>query len=347
MTAQPANTREDDNVLESNDGPGRRLRLARQALGMDIGRIAAQLHLKSSVISALEEDRYDELPGPVFVAGYMRKYARLVGMDPEPLLDAYRAVKPRTESRRSAAPRKIPEEVGSRHLTVRFTSILLVLVLGGVVALWWQNQSPSGEPAEETMEPPAAQTDTDAVEPDMVPIQVMEAPEPVPPVPEQVAIEMPEEPAVTAERVSEEPSPSSESVEPAPPGEATVEAGPEASETEPVEEEPLQDQATVADEQREAADEQQEAAEAPADGEIIMEFSGPCWVDIRDSERSFKLVGEMGDGDRHRLEGKPPYSVIIGNAAAVRITVAGEPFDVSSIARGNVARFSLDPTKLP
>jgi len=307
---------------------------------MDIGRIAAELHLKSSVISALEQDRYDELPDPVFVAGYMRKYARLVGIDPEPLLDAYRSVKPRVEPRRSAAMRTIPEQVGGGHAAVRLTSIVIVLVLGGLVALWWQNQSPSGEPAAESTEPRAAETDSDAVEPETAPIPVREAPEPVTPVTEPVAMEVPQEPAVTAGGSSEEPTPISESVEPAPPAEATVGAGPEASETEPVEDEPPQEQAA-------AADEQQDAAEAPAETEIIMEFSGPCWVDIRDSERSFKLVGEMGDGDRHRLEGKPPYSVIIGNAAAVRITVAGEPFDVSSVARGNVARFTLDPTKLP
>ena len=78
-----------------------------------------------------------------------------------------------------------------------------------------------------------------------------------------------------------------------------------------------------------------------------MAFSGPCWVDIRDSTRKFKLFGEMGKGDRHVLEGTPPYSVILGNAAAVEITVAGEPLDIGTIARGNVARFTLDPKQLP
>jgi cytoskeleton protein RodZ len=78
-----------------------------------------------------------------------------------------------------------------------------------------------------------------------------------------------------------------------------------------------------------------------------MSFAGPCWVDIRDSERKFKLFGEMGKGDRRVLEGKPPYSVILGNAAVVEVTVAGAPYDLSGVSHGNVARFTLDPGKMP
>jgi cytoskeleton protein RodZ len=90
-----------------------------------------------------------------------------------------------------------------------------------------------------------------------------------------------------------------------------------------------------------------EAGAATGAEGVVMEFTGPCWVDIRDSERRFKVFGEMGAGDRRVLEGTPPYSVILGNAAAVRITVAGEPFDLEGVARGNVARFTLDPERLP
>ena len=78
-----------------------------------------------------------------------------------------------------------------------------------------------------------------------------------------------------------------------------------------------------------------------------MSFSGPCWVDVRDSESKYKLFGEMKKGDRHVLKGTPPYSVILGNAAAVQITVDGEAIDISAMSRGNVARFTLDPDEMP
>ena len=74
-----------------------------------------------------------------------------------------------------------------------------------------------------------------------------------------------------------------------------------------------------------------------------MTFSAPCWVDVRDSTRKFKLFGEMPKGARRVLGGEPPYKLVIGNAQAVSISVKGELFDLAPYAKGNVARFTLDP----
>jgi cytoskeleton protein RodZ len=97
----------------------------------------------------------------------------------------------------------------------------------------------------------------------------------------------------------------------------------------------------------EAEGDEAAVGEEEESGDVVMEFSGPCWVDVRDKEGELKLFGEMRKGDRHVLSGTPPYSMIIGNAAAVEILVAGNPFDLDPIARGNVARFTLDPEQLP
>ena len=89
-----------------------------------------------------------------------------------------------------------------------------------------------------------------------------------------------------------------------------------------------------------------EAAGAPVvDGtrKIVLTFSAASWVDVRDSERKFKLFGEIPKGSRRVLGGQPPYKLVIGNAGAVKITVNGKPFDISRYAKGNVARFTLDP----
>jgi cytoskeleton protein RodZ len=77
--------------------------------------------------------------------------------------------------------------------------------------------------------------------------------------------------------------------------------------------------------------------------QIVMTFNAPSWVDVRDSERKFKLFGEFPKGSRKVLGGQPPYKLVIGNAEAVSITVNGKPFDLAAYAKGNVARFSLDP----
>ena len=80
---------------------------------------------------------------------------------------------------------------------------------------------------------------------------------------------------------------------------------------------------------------------------VVIRFSGPTSVDIRDSTMNYALVGEMDKGDQYLLGGKPPYSLIIGNAAAVELLVGGKPFDFQTVVRGNVARFILDPAPAP
>ncbi|MCF8015278.1 MAG: DUF4115 domain-containing protein [Chromatiaceae bacterium] len=78
---------------------------------------------------------------------------------------------------------------------------------------------------------------------------------------------------------------------------------------------------------------------------VELAFSGPSWVDIRDSSGQILLFGEMSAGNRKILEGTPPYRLVIGNASTVELTLAGEPYDLEPVSRGNVARFELDPER--
>jgi cytoskeleton protein RodZ len=68
--------------------PGRLLAAARQARGMTVTEVALRLKFSPRQIEALEADRYDVLRGPAMVRGMIRTYARLIGADPGPLLDA-------------------------------------------------------------------------------------------------------------------------------------------------------------------------------------------------------------------------------------------------------------------
>ncbi len=71
----------DEPALTSKDSPGMILSAARAELKWDIADVAANLNLRVSVIEALEKDDYADLPGPTFVRGYLRAYARLLGID--------------------------------------------------------------------------------------------------------------------------------------------------------------------------------------------------------------------------------------------------------------------------
>ena len=71
--------------------PGTLLREAREARELDAADLARTMNLQPRVILALERDDYSSLPSAAFVRGYLRSYARLMGMAPEPLLAQFDA----------------------------------------------------------------------------------------------------------------------------------------------------------------------------------------------------------------------------------------------------------------
>jgi cytoskeleton protein RodZ len=324
MSAQP--TRDDEQQpLDAVESPGKRLRIARQARGMSRGDIATHLHLSQSMVQALENDDHDRLPGPVFVRGYLRNYARLLGLDDDSILAGYGG--PHTDHAHHLTPvhQGVKPEIRSSHFAVRLVSWILVIGLLGLLAVWWQghlewNNGIIDQAVEaELSTPGGADSESGGLKlPQPGPDQ---APDRLPQIGESTV-----EPARTkapADGPPEEPDAVvEEATAPAAEGKPQTAAAETASET--------------------AAEEPGTGGEAAA-SEILFEFLGPCWVDIRDSTRKFKLFGEMSKGKRKVLEGTPPYSVILGNSTMVRVTVDGRPFDIEPLSHGSVARFTLDP----
>lgn len=75
-------------------GPGSKLRQAREARNLSVADVKSALRLKEGVVEALECDDYHVLPAPIFVKGYLRSYARLVGVGEGPVLAQYQAQGP-------------------------------------------------------------------------------------------------------------------------------------------------------------------------------------------------------------------------------------------------------------
>jgi cytoskeleton protein RodZ len=79
----------ENQVLRVRDGaPGAALAAARTAQNLSITDVARQLKLSVSQVAALEAGEFNRLPGPVFVRGFIRNYARLLKLDPERILDS-------------------------------------------------------------------------------------------------------------------------------------------------------------------------------------------------------------------------------------------------------------------
>ena len=67
---------------------GTRLREARERLGLSVSEVAQRLKFAPRQIEALEADQAAALPGLTFVRGFVRSYAKLVGLEADPLVSA-------------------------------------------------------------------------------------------------------------------------------------------------------------------------------------------------------------------------------------------------------------------
>jgi cytoskeleton protein RodZ len=122
---------------------GDRLRSGRRARAMSLEQAARALHLEESVLAAIEDGRFADAGAVVFVRGHLRSYARLLGLDEDAVLAAYRSADPASQ----ATPRMTRER--ERPLETRLPPLALgagvaVAVLAVVV---WMATSEAPTPA--------------------------------------------------------------------------------------------------------------------------------------------------------------------------------------------------------
>ena len=68
-------------------GFGAKLAAARERAGLGVGDVAARLRLHTNQVRAIESEALAKLPEAAYVRGFVRSYARMLGLDPAPLLD--------------------------------------------------------------------------------------------------------------------------------------------------------------------------------------------------------------------------------------------------------------------
>jgi cytoskeleton protein RodZ len=129
---------------------GDRLRSGRRARALSLEQAAQALHLEESLLAALEEERFAVVGAPVFVRGHLRNYARLLGLDEDAILGAYRSADPSSElAPRLARERERPLESRPGPLALAAAAAVVVLA----VVAWLIS---SDEPAPPTVGPPPA-----------------------------------------------------------------------------------------------------------------------------------------------------------------------------------------------
>jgi len=297
--------------------PGQQLAERRQAAGWSIEQVAAQLKLSPRQIDALESDRLDALPGATVARGFIRTYARLLNLDPAPLLATINAeIRSPIESIGQQKPLSAPfseTRLPSMHPPKASWPWLPVLLLAGVVvaAVWG-----------------AQRIDWHSVLPEttMAWFQASNAVAPTPPATAGAATEPPAAP-VEAESAA----PVAEPVPP--PVEAAAPAAPE----------PPQPAPTLA-----AAAPEPEPAPAPAPvraaaggNELNLTVHEDSWIEIKRQDSSVMVSRLAKAGTTETFEIAEPVLLVIGNVAGVEASLRNIPLDLKSATSTNVARINL------
>jgi len=288
-------------VSEGFTGPGSQLRRARENHSLSIDSVAAQLHVLPKIIAALEAEDYAKLPSPVFVRGYLRSYAKVVGLSPEPLIESYNRV---AGGELELTPAE-PEDAEERPMR---WSLYVGVLAGLVAAVLWVNRdglvqygSGPASPADEVAAlPPVAEPVVRAPEPSEAPL----APQP----------------AVIAEQPVDAPAPPVAEVK-APPPTAMPAAEPSAAK--PAREE------TVASTIGQGPD------------QLTVRISEDSWVAIRDASGQRLIYGKLSAGTVKTIRGEAPFALVLGNASAAQVEFNGQSVDHSKYTVGAVARFKI------
>jgi cytoskeleton protein RodZ len=146
---------------------GDRLRREREMRGITLDEISASTRIVRRHLEALEREQFDTLPGGIFNKGFVRAYARFLGIDEEQAVADYLAANSPPPQTEEAFPLEIPDKPDSAKLTRSITlAILGFLTLGGIAGSWfyWTKYRPQHQ-AKSAVSAPAPQSSSASPEP--------------------------------------------------------------------------------------------------------------------------------------------------------------------------------------
>lgn len=128
---------------------GEKLRQAREERGISISEVAEQTRISPHYLDSIENDDYRTLPGGIFNKGFVKSYAKYVGIDEQEALQDYSRLIASQDSSNDGDPRSYKPEVltddrtsSSLIPTIIFAVIILGLMTWGLLTLvnYIQNQ---------------------------------------------------------------------------------------------------------------------------------------------------------------------------------------------------------------
>lgn len=282
---------------------GDRLRRAREEAGLSHADITERLHLSGVIIDDIEQGRVERLPG-IYRRGYITNYARLLGLDPESLLGP--SPKDEPPELREVLPVSRTGWKFEQYLKIATYVLATTVIIPPLVYFFIQGGSRIMD-----REPEAGaaaveeRTDADSGQASGSQRQLVEG----------------------SQREEGEPTHFSASTLPLPAvrplGKDTVSIRPE-------------EQAVIVPELPEPAE-----AAAGAGVELGIELTQDSWVEIYSAGGERLEYDLLRAGDIRTYQAEAPFSLMLGRARAVSLSLNGEPVVYEGHERGDVVRLEI------
>lgn len=327
-------------VAANRVNPGETLRQARESNGWSLAEVALKLNLTVNSLSNLEAGAFDKLPGHTFARGYIRAYAKLLGMDQTVLVQQFDQ-STGTDSRGSAVHSlgRIEEPVRVSHTILRIVSLLLLIAVIGGGFIWWQDQTSS-----RTKEPVT-------LSPEHVEVEGADGTTQIHPLdePEDQAVAQGQAEGATAlvlpqAGTSADASTAAEATAPAAqaPAAPTQSTAPVvATPATPAPAVPAVPAPVVTAPVAPTVPAPAAAAPMAGQGQVQLRYTADCWTQVTDGTGKVLLSGLKRKGENVSVSGKPPFTVRLGFARGAQVSYNGQAVDVAPFTSGETARLKL------
>jgi cytoskeletal protein RodZ len=120
---------------------GTTLRDARTRQGIDFPELEQRTKIRPKYLRALEDERFDILPAPTYVRGFLRSYAEALGLEPQPFVDEYNSRFTVDEEDYAIRTRRVPTrrvERNGRESRIAVVALLGIAVVTALVIAAWR-----------------------------------------------------------------------------------------------------------------------------------------------------------------------------------------------------------------
>ncbi|WP_323167302.1 RodZ family helix-turn-helix domain-containing protein [Pseudomonas atacamensis] len=329
-------------VAANRVNPGETLRQARESNGWSLAEVALKLNLTVTSLSNLEAGAFDKLPGHTFARGYIRAYAKLLGMDQTVLVQQFdQSTGTDSQGSNVHALGRIEEPVRVSHTILRIVSLLLLIAVIGGGFVWWQDQT-----SQRTR-------DLTSLAPEHVEVEGADGTTQIHPIDEpedqavaenqadnSTSLALPQSETSAESTGAESAAPATEPAAPAvaPSAPAPTPAPVVAAPATPAPNVPATPVPTAPVAQAPSAE---AAAPVAGEGQVQLQFTGDCWAQVTDGRGKVIFSGLKHKGDSVTVSGKPPLNVRLGVARAAQVSYNGQPVDIAPFTSGETARLKL------